>query len=80
MVLLTLQSVTRPRQGQRRAVYEAATSPLQQGSAHKPFTKMTGSYGRRTLNTQLPVRSALVKQGIARLVLQWVTMRESLVQ
>lgn len=37
------------------------------------------SYGHRTMNTRLPVRSALVKHGIARLVLQWVTMRESLV-
>jgi hypothetical protein len=37
------------------------------------------SYGHRTLKTRLPVRSALVKQCIARLVLWWVTTWESLV-
>jgi hypothetical protein len=37
------------------------------------------SYGHRTLNARLPVRSALVKQCIARLVLWWVTTWESLV-
>lgn len=35
------------------------------------------SYGHRTMNTRLPVRSAIFKHRIARLVLQWVTMRES---
>lgn len=44
-----------------------------------PSHLLTTSYGHRTMNTRLPVRSALVKHGIARLVLQWVTMRESLV-
>lgn len=43
------------------------------------FCPFTNSYGHRTMNTRLPVRSAPVKRGIARLVLQWVTMRESLV-
>jgi hypothetical protein len=37
------------------------------------------SYGHRTLKARLPVRSALVKQCIARLVLWWVTTWESLV-
>jgi hypothetical protein len=37
------------------------------------------SYGHRTLKSRLPVRSALVKQCIARLVLWWVTTWESLV-
>ena len=36
-------------------------------------------YGHRNMKARLPVRSALVKHVIARLVLQWVTMRESLV-
>lgn len=45
----------------------------------RPSHLQTNSYGHRTMNTRLPVRSALVKHGIARLVLQWVTMRESLV-
>ena len=39
----------------------------------------TDIYGHRNMKARLPVRSALVKHVIARLVLQWVTMRESLV-
>ena len=35
------------------------------------------SYGHRMMNARLPVRSAIFKHHIARLVLQWVTMRES---
>jgi hypothetical protein len=42
---------------------------------YMPFT----SYGHRTVNARLPVRSALVKHCIARLVLWWVTTWESLV-
>ena len=37
------------------------------------------SYGHRIMKARLPVRSAIFKHDIARLVLQWVTMRESLV-
>ena len=42
-------------------------------------TRSTVIYGHRNMKARLPVRSALVKHVIARLVLQWVTMRESLV-
>jgi hypothetical protein len=35
------------------------------------------SYGHRIMNTTHPVRSALFKHDIVRLVLSWVTRRES---
>lgn len=59
-------------------------TPRPPGRTPPPAVHISGrllpnSYGHRTMNTRLPVRSALVKHGIARLVLQWVTMRESLV-
>jgi hypothetical protein len=44
-----------------------------------PELQFVFSYGHRTLKARLPVRSALVKQCIARLVLWWVTTWESLV-
>jgi hypothetical protein len=40
---------------------------------------ITVSYGHRTVKTRLPVRSAIFKHCIARLVLWWVTTWESLV-
>ena len=46
-------------------------------AGYKPINTTTVSYGHRTMNTRLPVRSAIFKHRIARLVLQWVTMRES---
>jgi hypothetical protein len=47
--------------------------------AHYAPQWIFNSYGHRTLKARLPVRSALVKQCIARLVLWWVTTWESLV-
>jgi hypothetical protein len=46
---------------------------------HVKTIQQNNSYGHRTLKARLPVRSALVKQCIARLVLWWVTTWESLV-
>jgi hypothetical protein len=43
------------------------------------FQTQTSTFGHRRKKIRHPVRSALVKLPIARLVLQWVTMRESLV-
>ena len=46
---------------------------------HDANQRLENSYGHRIMKTRLPVRSAISKHVIARLVLQWVTMRESLV-
>jgi hypothetical protein len=43
----------------------------------QPLHHYLYSYGHRTVNTRLPVCSAIFKHRIAWLVLQWVTMRES---
>jgi hypothetical protein len=52
---------------------------VRERSSRDSQSLMLFSYGHRTLKTRLPVRSALVKQCIARLVLWWVTTWESLV-
>ena len=49
------------------------------GVCHRELKPDPVIYGHRNMKARLPVRSALVKHVIARLVLQWVTMRESLV-
>jgi hypothetical protein len=58
-----------------RQVSGCTTAQL--GRDHQLRPGFTFSYGHRTMNARLPVRSAIFKHRIAGSVLQWVTMRES---